>query len=299
LPSTSFQGHRVVFADRTLTAQLMTAHDAFREQLSPLDRRILATSKEPIDEAAMDTSLQMSALDWTEAEIGALASELRQAEQAAMSSGVVFRLPDTIYFAKESEAVYGGANYTRCAAVFMPGPESASILIHELFHVMSRYNPQIRAELYALVGYRPCHVPLSSLGADLADVVITNPDTDAFGESCITLPSAAGRAVTYVPLLIGEGEYDGTPFGWTSILVPILVEVDANRAVVIGGATQYREMVMADYIRAIGGNGVNEPFHPEELVAQNLEQALLPESPAPDFPNRQLVRAVQAALARR
>ena len=165
---------------------------------------------------------------------------------------MTFRLPATIYLAKESDAIYSGSAYTRCSAVFLPAPQPAAVLIHELYHVMSRNNPQIRRELYALVGYRPCRVSRSSLGADLKDIVITNPDTDAFGETCITLPDAAGRPVTYLPLLIGNAPYDGTPPGWTIILDPILVALHGNRPVVRNGKTEYREMISPDYMRAVG-----------------------------------------------
>jgi hypothetical protein len=298
LPSSSFQGHRIVFADRDLTAQLLTAPDAFSEQLSPLDRQILAISKAPIGKAALDAPLDASALDWTPSEIAALRTSLAEAERAAAAAHVTYRLPGTIYLAKESAAIYSGSAYTRCAAVFLPGALSAAVLIHELYHVMSRYNPQIRRELYALVGYRPCRVSLSSLGADLKDVVITNPDTDAFGETCITLPDVTGRPVTYVPLLIGNGPYDGTPVGWTIILDPILVALRGNRPVVRNGKTEYREMVAPDYMRAVGENGSGEPFHPEELIAVNLQQALIPNArAAPDFPNAQLLLAVKDKFA--
>jgi hypothetical protein len=297
-PAGAFQGHRVVFANRDLTAELLTAHDAFYEQLSPLDRQILAISNAPIGKVALDARLNASALDWTPSEIQQLRTSLTQADQAATASHVTFRLPETIYLAKESAAIYSGSPYTRCSAVFLPGPQPAGVLIHELYHVMSRYNPQIRAALYALVGYRPCRVSLSSVGADLKDIVITNPDTDAFGETCITLPDAVGKPVRYVPLIIGNGPYDGTPEGWTTILDPILVALHDNRPVVINGKTTYRELISPDYMRAVGSNGRGEPFHPEELIAVNLQQALIPNAQAsPNFPNAELLRAVKAKLA--
>ena len=287
-----------MFANRELTARLLTARDAFYEQLSPLDRQILAVSNAPIDNAELDAKLRASALDWTPTEIDELRASLAQAEQAATAAGVTFRLPATIYLAKESSAIYSGSAYTRCAAVFMPGALPATILLHELYHVMSRYNPGIRAELYALVGYRPCRVSSSSLGADLKEVVITNPDTDAFGETCITLPNPAGKPVEYLPLVVGNGVYDGTPEGWTNILDTILVELHEYRPVVVDGKTKYRQMVLPDYERAVGGNGLREPMHPEELIALNLEQALIPDSRAAfDFPNAQLVRTVKDKFA--
>ena len=287
-----------MFADRNLTGELLTARDAFYEQLSPLDRRILAVSSAPIDEPALDAKLRASALDWTPSEIQQLRTALTEADRAATQSHVTYRLPATIYLAKESAAIYSGSPYTRCSAVFLAGPQPATVLLHELFHVMSRYHPEIRPTLYALVGYHRCRVHLGSLGADVKDIVITNPDTDAFGESCITLADAGGHPVDYVPLLIGNGPYDGSPSGWNTILDPVLVEVDGNQPVVTNGKTEYRQMISADYMRAVGGNGSTEPFHPEELIAVNLQQALMPSSQASfDFPNAELLRELKARLA--
>ena len=136
------------------------------------------------------------------------------------------------------------------------------------------------------------------MGDDLKEVVITNPDTDAFGETCITLPNPAGQPVDYLPLVVGNGVYDGTPAGWTNILDTILVELHERRPVVVDGKTKYRPMVLPDYERAVGGNGLDEPMHPEELIALNLEQALIPDSRAAfDFPNAQLVRTVKDKFA--
>jgi hypothetical protein len=84
-----------VFAARGLTAELLTAHDAFYEQLSPLDRQILAVSGEPIDNAAMDAKLKGSALDWTPSEVQELRTSLARADQAATAAHVTFRLPAT------------------------------------------------------------------------------------------------------------------------------------------------------------------------------------------------------------
>ena len=57
-------------------------------------------------------------------------------------------------------------------------------------------------------------------------------------------------------------------------------------------------MVSADYMRAVGGNGSSEPYHPEELIALNLQQALLPSSQASfDFPNVELLRELKADVA--
>jgi hypothetical protein len=296
LPAATFQGHRVVMASRDLTGDLLTADDSFFRQMSALDRRILALSAAPVDKQAVIQHLRDTAQDWTPGEVNALRSSLAEAEQAANAAGIEFGLPQTVYLAKSPADLYSGSPHTRCATVFMPEPQPASILLHELYHVMSRLHPEIRAGLYALVGFDACHVDLRDLGPDVRDVVITNPDTEAFGEACITLQGPGGPT-RYTPLNIGQGAYDGTFDGWLHVFEPILVEVRDEKPVVAGGKTSSRPLG-PDYLDAVGGNGSREPFHPEELIALNLTQAVLPlPGTAPDFPNEQLVAQVKERLA--
>lgn len=294
LSSATFQGHKVVIADNALTAKLLTSRDSFYAQLSPLDRQILAVSKDPIDGAELDAALSKAARDWDSLEVSDIRANIADAERRANAAGVKFKLPDTIVLAKTDSAMYSGSPYTRCSTVFSSGTLLPAVLLHELEHIVSRYNPEFRATLYPLVGYQPCKVSLNSLGEDVRPRVITNPDTEAFGEYCITLNNDAGQPTKYVPLLIGTGTYSGEPEGRTEILDPVLLEVVDNKAVVVGGVTSRTELHTRQYMEAVGLNGEFEAFHPEELIAINLAGAIVPEEGI--FPNRALVRAVKAAF---
>ena len=292
--SAMFQGHKVVFADVALTSKLLTSRDSFYEQMSPLDRQILAVSKDPIDNVKLDADLTKAARNWDSIEISEMRATIAEAQRRADSAGVNFKLPSTIVLAKTSAEIYSGSPYTRCATVFSSGTMLPSVLLHEFVHIVSRYNPEFRATLYPMVGYAPCIVSLSSLGDDVRSRVITNPDTEAFGEYCITLKNDAGLPTQYVPLLIGTGEYSGKADGWTEILDPVLVEVVNDNAVVIDGVTSRTALFTQQYMEAVGLNGEFEPFHPEELVAINLAGAIVPEDGI--FPNRGLVADVKAAF---
>ena len=82
------------------------------------------------------------------------------------------------------------------------------------------------------------------------------------------------------------------------MLKPVLVEVDASvtSAVVKAGKTSLRDLDAA-YSKAIGGNGLDEPFHPEEIVAKNLETALAG-APSQGSPNLDLANKVAAQLGK-
>jgi hypothetical protein len=107
----------------------------------------------------------------------------------------------------------GGALYTRGAAIFLPeefvrglGSESReNVLIHELFHVLSRNAPDLQRRLYQIVGFQ--------IGGDLdlppalARRKITNPDAPRV--NCYLPIEKEGRTLQLAPLLLAKSaEYD-------------------------------------------------------------------------------------------
>ena len=305
----TFQKSRVSFASAAQTATLLTANDPYKQQLSPADRQLLAVSNKPVTVAETDEQLRAAAESFTAAEETQVKGALTIAGRRLSAMGITLKLPSTVTMAKHDGRIFAGALYTRANAVFMNAPFLATtrtrpdylarILTHELSHIASRYHPESRAAVYRLVGFAPCKVPLTSLGADVRDRVITNPDTEDFGTFCISLPAAGSNAAAsrrYTPLLLARDAVTGTNF--REILTPVLVEVDGSgtAAVVKAGKTVTRELDAA-YMKAIGGNGRDEPFHPEEIVAKNLETAMLGR-PTAGSPDLALAKRVAAQLGR-
>ena len=113
----------------------------------------------------------------------------------------------------------GGGTYTRGRAVVLP-PKRVDpsyeerrrpgqsplheLLLHELFHVATRFRPAFRDALYGVLGYRRCGEILLPPG--LAERRITNPDAPGL-EHCARFEEA-GRAVFALPLLHSERDYD-------------------------------------------------------------------------------------------
>ena len=276
----TFQKSTVTFINAKETALMLLANDPYRAQLSPTDRQILAVSGKPVSAQALDASLSKAGRDFTEKETAMVTAALATAAKRLAGIGVTLRLPPTIKIAKHDAAIFSGSPYTRANVVFLndafvdavPAPLLATVMAHELSHIASRVNPMARAAVYKLVGFTPCSVPLSSIGGDLRDRIITNPDTEDFGKFCIRLPEQS-TTKWYTNLIIASAPITGANFG--EVLRPVLIEVNTagTSAVVINGKTSVRQLDEA-YAKAIGGNGLEEPFHPEEIVAINLQVAL-------------------------
>ena len=80
-------------------------------------------------------------------------------------SHLASHLPNNITFIKTSGADEGGAPYTRGNSVILPKRQVSQsvkslerLFYHELFHIISRNNQQLRDELYSIIGFKPCGV---------------------------------------------------------------------------------------------------------------------------------------------
>jgi Zn-dependent protease with chaperone function len=300
-----FQNSTVIFTSAEETAALMTANDPYKVQLSATDRQLLAASAEPVDVEKLDSMLREAAEDFTDDQRQQISRSLSMADQRMQEKSISFPLPSNVRIAIHNSAIFSGSPYTRADTIFVndqflgsvDAEMLASVLAHEMWHISSRNNPEARADIYKLVGFAPCQVPLGSIGADLRDRIMTNPDTEEFGSFCIQLPDdGAGDTKTYTSLVIAAAPFTGNNFG--DILKPVLVEVTADgtsAATTADGKTVIRDLD-ADYIEAIGGNGQDQPFHPEEVVAINLQVALRGE-PTEGSPNLALAEKVAAAPA--
>jgi hypothetical protein len=257
------------FASVAEGRKLQVSNDAWKAQLTPLARKIIGLSNKPVSARELDQKLADLTRAWTPEEIATQNANRNKAQQIVQQMGLRFKLPASVTFVKNDAALNSGSPYIRGSVVYSPRPLEPSELIHELWHIESRANHDKLKGIYALVGYTPCSVKLSSLGRDLRDVVLTNPDTEVFGDYCVTLDNGKGTQTKYTPLLFGVDPFDGD-------LHPSLVEVSSggNTAVVKNGVTSIRPMFADDtapqYFAAIGGNGLGEPIHPDEIVASSL-----------------------------
>ncbi len=281
-----FDKTSLIFADLETAKTLQVEDDLFKSQASPLARKILAFSETAVTAEALDPALKELARIWTPEEI---ASQVRYAKDAsilAKKAGLHLKLPAKVNMVKNTPELFSGAPYTRGISIFSPRPLKPSELIHELWHIASRANHERLGPLYKLVGYTPCNGQITSIGPDIRDAILTNPDTEIFGDYCVTLNNSQGTPTRYSPLNYGNDPFDGN-------LNVVLVEIggDPQDVVVKDSITSKREMFAPEtfnaYAKAIGGNGLSEPIHPDEIVAKSIEAklALVSGSFKPKAPN--------------
>lgn len=274
-------------------SEVVAAEDEFTERMSPFDRQARLRSAGPVSGAEHRAFAARCVLPWEDHERRAVAAAFAGLDRRFAELGVTF--PERVLLVKTSGDEEGGAAYTRGAAIMLPAKVFRGgtralrrLLCHELFHVLSRANPPLRAELYGAIGFRPCGDV--RLPGDLEERRITNPDAPRF-DHCIRV-KVGGVDRWMVPVLwsrtraydaaSGKAFFDTMEFR----LLAVRLEGDPPRGV--AETTDDGTPIMATpddvggFFEQVGRNTAYL-IHPEEILADNfvilVDEDGLPKTP--------------------
>ncbi len=266
--------------------------DPYFERLTKSDMAIQLQRPAPKDlprEALLAdyrASLAEETLDFTFEEYRFLKGVLRRAGRAieAVAPGL---LPEQIRIVKIKGSHYGPTVvYSRGMTVLIPAPELQKqdeammlpVLIHELFHLISKSHPEKRDEWYRLAGFFPLGVSVADLAMPeaLRNSLLTSPDAPsaAYG---IELETSPGRRETLVPvassrfhhLLFSEMKYLPQR---SFCLYPLDTLPDGRLTLITdaSGASPLSFMEIRErYLEKVTDNTANV-LHPEEILADNF-----------------------------
>jgi hypothetical protein len=295
--------------------------DPFFRSLSRLDGEIrlgerLADVPRVVWQAKLKRQYVNAVMDWSEEEIGAVASACRHVLARASAIAPAF-IPNPWKFVKTDGSDESGAAYTRLDAIVLSArmlrgaalgpdgsPRLARLVAHETSHVFSRLQPELRDRLYARLGFK--HIGIVELGPWLESRRLTNPDGPTI-EHAIRIHAGNLGESNVVPLIYSETAelapekgrrlFDYLRFG----LFP--VEPAANgwrvRTDAAGQSVALRPDQVTGFFEQVGRN-TGYVIHPDEIVADNLailftekDGAATARSPA----DRQLLRDLALIVA--
>ncbi len=251
--------------------------DSFVAAMSDYDRSARAGRRGAVSEAEFLSFAAGQALDWPPAEVIKLSTSI--AKISALLQPLQLPLPKEVWLVKTTGREEAETAYTRGNAIVIPRwymdvapDELERIIIHELFHVLSRNAPERRNALYAIVGYRDCG-PLA-WPPELAARRITNPDAPET-RYCITL-QRGGAPLTFYPVLFAKEEtFDpALPGSYLErLLFKLLAVMGAGTTWTAGRAGDALVLLDAadvpEYFSTIGLN-TRYIIHPEEILADNF-----------------------------
>jgi hypothetical protein len=298
----------IVFANVEQGGEALGRHDEYADILSPLDLAVRLKSTKDLTPDDYLTVARESVVEWSADEKTRLTKILESMQERGRLFAAA--LPPRVLLVKTSGAEESGAAYTRGDAIALQekrlkesdaGVEK--LLWHELFHVLSRYNPELRNRLYAVIGFEHCG-PVE-LPADLAARKITNPDAPHH-EHCVQV-RIDDEPQWVTPILTStrgrEQAADGASFFQFIKVELLLLDRDASAARVRaqtkdGAAVTIDFSAAPDIFTKIGRN-TGYIIHPEEITADNFALAAVEagETPNPEIPAkiREILTADAAA----
>ena len=168
------------FADVEAGQKLVATSDTFIKTLSRFDRQVRLKTDGEATEAALIEFLKGEVVSWDDEARKSLAESIERLRPKLEPFHLP--LPQTVSLIQMSGKDEANAAYTRGTAIFLPKervqklkPDALDrLLLHELFHVLSRNTPELRRDLYRIIGFEVCE-PIA-LPPKLADLKLTNPD---------------------------------------------------------------------------------------------------------------------------
>ena len=269
--ATSDEGRRILATD-----------DDFTKSLSRFDLQCRLKSGGEVTLADWKAFVGKSVRDWTAAE----AAKLSDAVARVRSRLEKFRvpLPPEVVFVRTTGEEEAEAAYTRGNAVVLPNKvfnygdtQFDRLLLHELFHVISRHDGALRAKLYDVIGFTVCE-PIR-LPESLAPRKITNPDAPLI-DCVISLAAADGKEHTGAPILYSARDYDakrgGTLFQALNFRLLIVDKQGGRWQPVLknGEAIVINVRDEAAFVAKIGKN-TNYVIHPDEILADNFVRLVM------------------------
>ncbi|MEM1323114.1 MAG: hypothetical protein AAGG75_22810 [Bacteroidota bacterium] len=300
LPSVDFgTGQKVTILDSTAASQAIIVDnmEGFFEHINILDMSI--QMKASYSEAEKSNRaqilsdykayLQKDVTNFTPQDIELINKTFKEIYELSNKLNTNI-FPQEIKLIKTHGTHYGNSvYYTRENCIVIPKNELESpnpeaflnVMIHELFHIYSRLNPQKRAALYQLIGF-------TSVGglADLKMVdslrqrVLLNPDGVNFAQS-ITLQDKTNGTMMAIPIILAnEFDYRPEKASFFSYLAFELYQIKPpySRLVKVlsksNGDSLKPLSRHPDFHRQIRDN-TGYIIHPDEVLADNFIYLLL------------------------
>ena len=271
-------GETVVrFATREEALAVLTARDAFAKELSKFDLQCRLQTAEDVTLDDYFQRVSGEVLTWDKAEIERVTAAIARVREGLAK----FRLPlpKTVLLIRTTGKEEADAAYTRANAIVLPTKllnspphQLDALLLHELFHVLSRHDKDVRRELYKIVGFELCE-PIAP-PPSLVDRKLTNPDAPAI--DCYIELVVDGKKLTAAPILYAsvkqfDPKQGGTLFRYLTFRLLVIEQKDGKWQSVFHGEqpTVIDPRKLPAFFEKIGKN-TGYIIHPDEILADNF-----------------------------
>jgi hypothetical protein len=293
------QGTVVSLADGERAKELFMTPDEYTAVLSRFD---IQSKTRDANSSVVDQYMKYAAeqvKSWSDEEKKAMAVVIESVGKKISSLGLNIKMPEKIEIIKSTLKEEGGAegytrgNYIVLKDVNVGAPSEAleNLFIHELFHVLSRYNPDMREKIYNSIGFKKSNEVIYP--TEIADLRISNPD--APNNNYFITVEYDGKPVDAMLILYASGLYKGGSFFTYLQLGLLAVEGDAGNKTVVykeGKPVILKLKEIKNFFEQVGKN-TGYIIHAEELSADHFVMLL---NQTHGLPNPELVEAMKNAM---
>jgi hypothetical protein len=268
--------------------------DKFFEHLTPIDAAVQMKKNGPLSMshdlmvADYKKYLQTDVTSFTKEEAAFVAKAMNEAFQLIGKVSARY-FPEEIRLIKTKAHHYDAEMYyTRENCIIIPEPilkqknyaAFLQTILHEISHIVTRLNPPVKAQLYALVGFKKIEMALEIPDA-LRNRMLTNPDgvdinwatplTSATGTSVFTMPLLYAKDTLFDPKKPDFGDY----LGWN--YYELAPSADNQKLVVQTVGPRQQSTLDTRGINDLFLKNYNTAYiiHPDEIVADNFSLLML------------------------
>ena len=257
--------------------------DAYFTSLTPIDMHIQMKTEGPLQDRSK-TFVQFSQYileqveDFEPGEIKYMEEVFTEVNRRLKALNSSLIIPD-IKLVKTKLNHYGpDVYYTIGDAIFLPKNTlkrtdikgQTNVMLHEVWHILSRYNPSIRSALYKLIGFKE-HNRNVKIPDLLNQKLMINPDGFDFkfaiqlGDKALAVPVVYSKAAVYSKSKPGFFDYLGFD----------LFELSEDGTILVNdnGGTTLDPAFMPSFFAQIKDN-TQYIIHPDEIIADNFMLAV-------------------------
>jgi len=250
----------------------------FFSKICPLDIA-LQLRKTSHPENTYLQNLQSDVATFSQTEINKISPILFDVETKLAKLNSLYQLPDYVHLIKSKGALYGPHTfYTRENSIIIPQAEIdnledsnfSDIILHEIFHILSRHHPTLKKNLYATIGFTPLNAELK-INESFNERILLNPDGINFKYK-MSIKSEVER-YEVIPIIYSKAISDATTESYFENLIFDLFPIRAEKG--IWYLSSPEEAALLDlkshqsFYAQIGRN-TNYIIHPDEILADNF-----------------------------
>jgi len=286
----------ILFPSKEEANKLLVQEDEYLKNLSKFDIDSRMQKNNSTKEEFKEY-IQNETLEWNESEKQTIKSIIIELSKVMIENSYKLNFPNEVIFIKSTCKNEGYAmGYTRANfivlknGIYNNNKQLEHLVLHELFHILSRSNPKFREDIYKLIGFNI--MPSISYPKEIFDYKISNPDatqTDSYINLIVD-----GEEKECMMVMYANRDYEGGIFFEYLNLGFLALTGDKEKQI----AYKDNSPIIYDFEEVEGffeqiGMNTQYIINPEEIAAENFALAILGNE---ELPNQEIIDNIKLLL---